>query len=128
MLLGDGTLSSGDPNSLNLPPGQPVVLQNRNTEVSLTPGPVTAGTSTCAPGSLLTVSVAVRWTRGWADLALGDFALRALDGSVTHALAGCSSGFSEAPEELTVVFAAVQASRLAYGPDPEHPIAMWSLI
>jgi hypothetical protein len=127
MLLGGGALSAGDPNSLHLSPGQTAVLRNKNDEVRVTPGRITAGTGACATGPLLTVAVSVRVTRGSADLTLGDFTLRGTDGSVARAIEACSSGFAEAAGDRTVVFASAQLGRLAYGPDPEQPVAMWQL-
>jgi hypothetical protein len=66
-------------------------------------------------------------TRGSATQALGDFTLLARDGSVTRAVEACSSGFVQAARERTVVFSAAQPGRLAYGPDPDRPVAMWHL-
>jgi hypothetical protein len=127
MLLGDGALYAGDPNSLNLSPGQTAVLRNRDAELQVTPGRVTAGTGACATGPLLTVAVSVRVTRGSADLALGNFTLLGRDSSVAHAVEACSSGFVEVARERTVVFAVARPGRLAYGPDPDHPVAIWHL-
>ncbi|MFI7547458.1 hypothetical protein [Actinoplanes sp. NPDC049599] len=127
LLFGDA-LRAGDPYSLNLSLGQTAILHNSDAEVAVTPGRVTAGTGPCAAGPLLTVAVSVRVTRGAAGLAPSDFALLGRDGSVVRAVEKCSSGFVEAAQERTVVFAAAaQPERLVYGPDPEHPIARWYL-
>ena len=127
MLFGGGALYAGDPNSLNLSPGQTVVLRNRDVEVHVTPGRVTAGTGACATGPLLTIAVSVRVMRGSTELALGNFTLLGRDNSKARAVAACSSGFIEAAGERTVVFASAQPGLLAYGPDPDHPVALWHL-
>lgn len=126
MLRGDA-LDTGDPNALNLSPAQTLVLHNRDSEVQVTPGKISAGTGPCAAGPLLTVTISVRVIRGSAELGLGDFALLAGDRSVTHAVEACSSGFVEAARERTIVFAAAQPGQLTYGPDPDHPVALWHL-
>jgi hypothetical protein len=127
LLFGDA-LRASDPYSLNLSLGQTAILRNSDAEVAVTPGGVTAGTGPCAAGPLLTIAVSVRMNRGAAGLGPSDFTLLGRDGSVVRAVEACSSGFVEAAQERTVVFAAAaQPERLVYGPDPEHPIARWRL-
>lgn len=125
MLLGGGDLYAGDPDALHLSPGQTVTLRNKNTEVQVTPGAITTGT--CDAGPVLTVTVSVQFTRGSADLPAGNFTLLGRDGSTTRSTEACSTGFTEVAERRTIAFAATDPGRLAYGPDPEHPIALWQL-
>ncbi|XVU28119.1 hypothetical protein ACQPZJ_14070 [Actinoplanes sp. CA-054009] len=120
-------LSAGEPNALDLAPGQTVTLRNPATEVRVTPGKVTAGTGDCATGPLLTVALTVEGTRGAEELTYSDFALLGSDGSAALATGRCSTGFDEGATERTVVFTAAGPGRLAYGPDPNHPVAVWRL-
>ncbi|XVV15324.1 hypothetical protein ACQP2X_13565 [Actinoplanes sp. CA-131856] len=92
----------------------------------LTPGRVTAGTGACTSGPFLTVALTVEGTRGAEDLTPADFALVGSDGSAGLAMR-CSTGFDEGATERTVVFTAVEPGRLTYGPDPNHPVAVWRL-
>ena len=127
LLLGSGDLYAGDPNALGLSAGQTAVLRNRDTEVEVTPGQISGGTGGCAAGPLLTVAVSVRVTQGSVELAPGSFTWLGRDGSAAPAVEACSTGFAESAPDRTLVFATAQPGRLAYGPDPDHPIAMWSL-
>jgi hypothetical protein len=128
ILLGRGDLYAIGPDSMNLSPGQTVVLRNLDTEVRVKPGRVTVGTDTCAAGSLLKVELSVDLVRGSADLPVHDFALLGPDGSVVRALEACSVGFSEPAPQRTVAFSAVQPGRLVYGSDQADPVAVWQLI
>ncbi|MET0416806.1 MAG: hypothetical protein ABW022_12385 [Actinoplanes sp.] len=127
ILFGSG-LSAANPDATNLSPGQTAVLRNANTEVEVTPGRVSvAATGTCASGPLLTVELTVERMRGTAVVSVADFFLRADDGSALPAAAPCSTGFLDAAPKRSLVFAAAEAGRLLYGPDPAAPIAVWRL-
>ncbi|WP_127502625.1 hypothetical protein [Actinoplanes solisilvae] len=128
MLFGPGPLRAADPDALTMTAGRTATLENKNTEVRVTPGRISAGTAACAPGPLLTVPVNVSVQRGSAALPLAEFALVQLDGSVAYPVESCSAGFTEGAEERTVVFAVSQPGLLALGPDPEHPIVRWQLM
>ncbi|SNY64140.1 hypothetical protein [Paractinoplanes atraurantiacus] len=125
MIDPDAPLRAAEPNALDLAPGETVTLRNTATEVRVTPGKVTAGAGACGP--LLTVALTVEGTRGAEDLTPGDFALVGADGSAGLAVERCSTGFDEGATERTVVFTAVEPGRLTYGPDPNHPVAVWRL-
>ncbi|MFF5075819.1 hypothetical protein ACFY36_02125 [Actinoplanes sp. NPDC000266] len=127
MLDGDSPLRADEPNALDLAPGQTVTLRNTATEVRVTPGKVTAGAGACTSGPLLTVALTVEGTRGAEDLTPADFALVGPDGSAGLAVGRCSTGFDEGATERTVAFTAVEPGRLTYGPDPNHPVAVWRL-
>lgn len=126
-ILFGGGLHAADPQSMNLPPGQTVVLRNVDTEVRVTPGRPSVGTGACAAGPLLTVELSIQLIRGSAALPLEEFVLLTRDGSVVHAIDACSAGFADAAPKRTVVFAAAQPGRLVYGPDPNDPVAIWQL-
>lgn len=121
ILLGGGDeFGAVDPNARNLAAGQPVVLRNRDAEVQVTPGRVTLGTDTCAPGPLLTVAISVREVEGSATLPVHDFAMLTPAGP-RRPIEACSI------QHRSLVFAATEPGRLAYGPDPAAPEAVWRL-
>jgi len=126
-ILFGGGLHAADPQSMNLPPGQTVVLRDVDTEVRVTPGRPSVGTGACAAGPLLTVELSIQLIRGSAAFPLEEFVLLTRDGSVVHAIDACSAGFADAAPKRTVVFAAARPGRLVYGPDPNDPVAMWQL-
>lgn len=128
ILFGPGPLRATDPDALTMTAGRTATLQNRDTEVRVTPGGVSAGAAPCAPGPLLTVPLKVSVQRGSAALPLAGFTLVQLDGSVAYAVAACSTGFAEGADQRTVVFATSRPGLLAFGPDPEHPIVRWQLM
>jgi hypothetical protein len=127
ILLGHGDLLAVGPDSMDLSPGQSVVLRNAETEVEVKPVRVTVGTDACADGPLVKVELSVVLVRGAASLSARDFTLLGSDGSMVGAIEACSAGFAELAPGRAIAFPATQPGRLRYGSDPAHPVAVWQL-
>jgi hypothetical protein len=112
---------------LNKSVGEPVVVQMGEDAIRVTPVRVSAGTAGCAAGPLVTLDLLVRPQSGSMELALRNFALLAADGSAAAPIQACSTGFSEAAAQRTLVFAAAEPDRLVLGTDPTDPVAVWHL-
>jgi hypothetical protein len=60
-------------------------------------------------------------------LPLNEFRLKVSDGSAAEPIPACSTGFTEAAAQRTLVFAAAKPDRLLFGADPAGPEAQWFL-
>lgn len=126
-ILFGGGLDTNDPAALNKSVGEPVALRTRESELTVTPTRVAAGTSACAAGPLVTIDLLVESASGPEGLSLNDFILMAVDGSAARPIQECSTGFAEGAAGRTLTFAATQPDRLIFGKDPAVPVAMWHL-
>lgn len=127
MLLGRARLYTSDPSALNKSIGEPVVLRTKESSLRVTPSRVSAGTSVCAAGPLVTVDLLVKPEPGAEALPLSVFHLMGADGADAAPVPACSTGFAEGAEQRTLVFAATEPDRLIVGADPIAPVAVWQL-
>jgi hypothetical protein len=127
MLMGNGGLSANDPSALNKTVGAPVVLTTAEAELRVTATRVGVGTAACADGPLVTVDLLVESVSGSVALPLNEFHLKVFDGTVAEPIPACSTGFTEAAEQRTLVFAAAEPDRLLFGADPAAPEVQWFL-
>jgi hypothetical protein len=126
-LFGGGRISTLDPSALNKSLGEPVVLQMNETTWRVTPTRVTAATSACAAGPLMSVELLVKLESGSEALPLNNFHLMTADGADAAPIPACSTGFAEFAVQRTLVFAATGADRLIVGKDAIASVAAWQV-